>query len=327
MKRSKPKAARRQAAKPDELPVRLTNPDRVLFPETGLTKRGLAEYYTTIADWIMPHLVDRPLSLLRCPAGREGTCFFQKHAAAGTPEALRRIEIQEKDEVDTYLIADDLPGLLSLAQMSILEIHPWGSRGDRLEQPDRLIFDLDPGPGVPWKEVVQAAVQLRDSLEQIDLQSFVKTTGGKGLHVVVPLAPRRADWDAAKAFARTVAEHFAAEQPSRFVATMSKAQRKGKIFIDYFRNDRGATAVAPYSTRAKPGAPVSCPIRWDELSAKLRSDAFTVANLPARLQALKSDPWEGFFNVKQQIPQAQPREVTVGAEHCWHATCMQPGHG
>ena len=193
--------------------------------------------------------------MLRCPEGREGTCFFQKHAAAGTPDVLRRIEIQEKEEVETYLIADDLPGLLSLAQMSILEIHPWGSRGDRLEQPDRLIFDLDPGPGVPWKEVVQAAFDLRDSLAQIDLQSFVKTTGGKGLHVVVPLAPRRVDWEAAKTFARSVAEHFAAEQPERFIATMSKAQRKGKIFIDYLRNDRGATAVAPYSTRAKPVRP------------------------------------------------------------------------
>lgn len=307
MNRTKSRAAARRAkaTSPAELPVRLTNPDRILFPEMGLTKRGLAEYYASIADWILPHLAGRPLSMLRCPAGREGTCFFQKHAGAGTPEALRRIEIQEKNEAETYLIADDLPGLLSLAQMSILEIHPWGSRGDRLEQPDRLIFDLDPGPGVPWKEVVQAAFDLRDSLEQIDLKSFVKTTGGKGLHIVVPLSPRRAVWAEAKAFARSVAEHFAAEQPRRFVATMSKAQRKGKIFIDYLRNDRGATAVAPYSTRAKPGAPVSCPIAWDELSAKLHSDAFIVANVPPRLRLLKSDPWEGFFEIKQQIPKAQ----------------------
>ena len=314
MKRTKPGAAPRRAKSPrqpaksagpadaGELPVRLTNPDRILFPETGLTKRGLAEYYAQVAEWILPHLAGRPLSMLRCPEGREGACFFQKHAAAGTPDALRRIEIQEKEEVETYLIADDLPGLLSLAQMSILEIHPWGSRGDRLEQPDRLIFDLDPGPGVPWKDVVQAAFAMRDSLAQIDLQSFVKTTGGKGLHIVVPLAPRRADWDAAKAFARSVAEHFAAEQPERFIATMSKAQRKGKIFIDYLRNDRGATAVAPYSTRAKPSAPVSCPVSWNELSAKLGPADFTVANVPSRLRALRRDPWPGFFTLKQQLP-------------------------
>lgn len=305
--RSRKTARRAQTTSPAYLPVRLTHPDRILFPETGLTKRGLAEYYAAIADWILPHLANRPLSMLRCPEGRAGTCFFQKHAAAGTPEALRRIEIQEKSAVETYLIADDLAGLLSLTQMSILEIHPWGSRGDRLEQPDRLIFDLDPGPGVPWKEVVRAAFDLRDSLEQIDLQSFVKTTGGKGLHIVVPLSPRRVDWEEAKMFARSVAEHFAAEQPRRFVATMSKAQRQGKIFIDYLRNDRGATAVAPYSTRAKPGAPVSCPVAWDELSARLHSDAFTVANVPPRLGSLKNDPWEGFFEVKQHLPKARAR--------------------
>jgi bifunctional non-homologous end joining protein LigD len=312
MKRTTKRAARRKSkpspkpAKSEnlsaDLPVRLTNPDRVLYPETGLTKRGLAEYYAAVADWILPHLEDRPLSMLRCPEGRESQCFFQKHAAAGTPEALRRIDIQEKDEVETYLIADDLPGLLSLAQMSILEIHLWGSRGDRLEQPDRLVFDLDPGEGVPWSEVVKAAFEVREALEKLDLESFVKTTGGKGLHVVAPLAPRRHEWDFCKNFTRSIAERFAAEQPERFIATMAKARRRGKIFIDFFRNDRGATAVAPYSTRAKPSAPVSCPLTWDELIPKIGPAHFTVANVPPRLKALRRDPWHGFFQLQQQLP-------------------------
>jgi bifunctional non-homologous end joining protein LigD len=308
------KAAKKRAARPkgadfklapadaSHLSVRLTNPDRVLFADVGLTKAGLAQYYADIADWILPHLAGRPLSMLRCPEGQGKPCFFQKHAAAGTPEALRRIDIKEKHESEVYLIADDLEGLLSLAQMSILEIHPWGSRGDRLEQPDRLIFDLDPHEDVSWQRMIDAAVQVRETLEQLGLQSFLKTTGGKGLHVVVPLNPRRHEWEAAKAFTRTVAQHFADEWPDLYTATMAKAARKGRIFIDYLRNDRGATAVAPYSTRARPGAPVSTPLAWDELSDRIRSDQFRVDNVRQRLKTLKRDPWQGFFDVKQQLP-------------------------
>ena len=298
-KRPAPKAAPADAS---QLPVRLTNPDRMLFADVGLTKAGLARYYADIADWILPHLKGRPLSMLRCPEGQGEPCFFQKHAAAGTPDALRRIDIDEKQETEVYLIADDLEGLLSLAQMSILEIHPWGSRADRLEQPDRLIFDLDPHEDVPWQRMIDAARQVRLALERLGLVSFLKTTGGKGLHVVVPLNPRRHEWPEAKAFTRAVAQHLADEHPELYTANMAKAARKGRIFIDYLRNDRGATAVAPYSTRAKPGATVSTPLAWDELSDKIRSDHFRVDNLRQRLSSRKHDPWEGFFEVKQQLP-------------------------
>ena len=284
------------------LPVQLTHPDRILFADVGLTKAGLASYYAQIAAWILPHLAGRPLSMLRCPEGQGEPCFFQKHAAAGTPQALKRIDIEEKDETEVYLIADDLEGLLSLAQMSILEIHPWGSRGDRLQQPDRLIFDLDPHEDVAWQRVIDTALKLREMLEQLGLASFVKTTGGKGLHVVVPLNPRRADWKAAKAFTQAVAQHLADQSPDEYTTNMAKAARKGKIFLDYLRNDRGATAVAPYSTRAKPGAPVSTPLAWDELSSRIRSDHFRVDNVPQRLAGLPHDPWEGFFEIKQQLP-------------------------
>jgi bifunctional non-homologous end joining protein LigD len=280
----------------------LTNPDRILYPELGLTKLQLADYYQQVAKWMLPYLNDRPLSLLRCPEGQAKTCFFQKHAAAGTPDVLRRIEIEEKDGKEIYLIADDLSGLLSLAQMGVLEIHLWGSRSDRIEQPDWLVFDLDPAPDVAWKEVVSAAHLLREVLSNFKLETFVKVTGGKGVHIVAPLSPRRADWDPVKLFTQRIAQGLAEQYPDRFIAKMSKAARKGKIFIDYLRNDRGSTAIAPYSTRAKGNATVSVPLQWEELTAKMRPDHWTVENVPQRLASLKRDPWKGFFEVKQSLP-------------------------
>ena len=286
----------------------LTHPERVLFPESGITKLGLATYYARVAPHMLPHLEGRPLSLVRCPQGHAaGKCFYQKHAAAGTPKALRRIDIQEKDGVEEYLIVDNVEGLLALAQMSVLEIHPWGSREDRLDQPDRLFFDLDPDEAVPWQQVIDAAIAVREALKEMGLTSFLKTTGGKGLHVVVPLSPRRADWDTAKQFTREVAEDFARRLPKLFTSVMSKAARRGKIFIDYLRNDRGSTAIAPFSTRAKPGAPVSVPLEWEELSPALRSNHFTIDNLPARLETLRRDPWKGFSEVKQGLPKRRSR--------------------
>ena len=251
---------------------------------------------------MLPFLKNRSLSLLRCPEGQAKTCFFQKHAAAGTPDALKRIEIEEKDGLETYLMANDLPGLLSLAQMGVLEIHLWGSRGDRIEQPDWLVFDLDPAPDVKWPVVVDAAHQMRELLKNLSLETFVKMTGGKGVHVVAPLSPRRAEWDAVKSFTQQVAQGLAEQYPDRFVAKMSKAARKGKIFVDYLRNDRGSTAIAPYSTRAKEVATVAVPLTWDELTVKMKPDAWNVENLPRRLQALQQDPWEGFWEVKQGLP-------------------------
>jgi bifunctional non-homologous end joining protein LigD len=290
--------------------VRLTNPDRVLFPEQGCTKRDLARYYETVADRILPHVVDRPLTLVRCPQGREKQCFYQKHLTEGMPEPVRGIRIEETEGSALYVGIDDTEGLVTLVQFGVLEIHPWGSRADRLGRPDRLIFDLDPGEGVRWKQVVGAALRVRERLGDLGLTTFVRTTGGKGIHVVAPLV-RRSEWDEVKGFAGDVARGFEREDPDRFIATMSKARRKGRIFVDYLRNARGATAVASYSTRAKAGAPVATPLGWDELERLSGPDHYTIVNLPARLRARKKDPWEGFFDVRQSLTRAM-REGAAG---------------
>jgi bifunctional non-homologous end joining protein LigD len=216
-----------------------------LYPELGARKIDVANYYAQVADWILPHLAERPLSLLRCPEGRQGDCFFQKHAMAGLPDVVGRVQIQEKGKTASHLVVKNLAGLIVLVQFGVLEFHLWGSRADDIERPDRLVFDLDPGEDVAWKEMIAAARAMRGALADLGLESFVKTTGGKGLHVVAPI--RRHDtWDEVKPFCRAVAQRFAAEAPERYTTNMSKAARPGKIFIDYLRNDRGATAIAPY---------------------------------------------------------------------------------
>ena len=290
-------AAKTPAAKATA--VRLTNPARLLWPEQGVTKQGLADFYTEIADWILPHIVGRPLSLFRCPGGIHEDCFFQKHRWAGIGEALREVKVPIDDE--KMLAIDDLDGLLELVQASVLEIHPWGSKVETPELPDRVILDLDPGDGVPWENVVEGARDARDRLAEKGLKSFVKTTGGKGLHVVFPLKPK-ADWETIKAFAQKIAEEMAAARPDRYVATMAKKVRHGRIYVDYVRNGMGATAVAAYSTRARPGAAVSTPLAWDELGPQIRANHFTVENLPNRLAYLDRDPWEGFFSLSQTLP-------------------------
>jgi bifunctional non-homologous end joining protein LigD len=280
--------------------VQLSHPDKVLYPEDGITKLDLARYYEDIAQWMLPHVENRLLSLVRCPQGIGHKCFFQKHPGSGISDALRRFDVQEKNEVEQHLALYDVAGLVSLVQMGVLEIHIWGSQADRHEKPDRLIFDLDPDPSVEWPAVVTAANEVRLLLEELDLVSFVKTTGGKGLHVVVPIQ-RRTNWDDAKEFCRSVAEFMVAAAPDRYIAKMSKAARRRKIFVDYLRNDLGATAIAPYSTRNRKGAPVSVPITWDELSSRIKSDHFNIRNLPARLAKLKKVPWADIKTTKQSI--------------------------
>jgi bifunctional non-homologous end joining protein LigD len=279
--------------------TKLTHPDRVLFPDIGLTKQGLARYYEQVADWIVPHLRGRPLTLVRCPQGYQ-ECFYQKHVNETVPKPIGRVEIDEDGSTATYMVADSLEALLGLVQMGVLELHTWGATRDRLDRPDRLTFDLDPDPSVPWNQVIEAAQLLRTLLDELGLVSFVKTTGGKGLHVVVPIH-RTQSWDDLKTFSKSVAEHVARTIPQRFTANMAKRVRKGKIFIDYLRNARGATAIAAYSTRAKPGAPVSVPLAWDELSPTLKSDHFNVNTVPKRLRDLRGDPWAGYDQVKQKI--------------------------
>ncbi len=280
--------------------MRLTHPDRVIFPGQGLTKRDLAEYYAAIAPQILPHIANRPLSLVRCPSGAGSKCFYQKHPVAGMSEDIHRVRIKEKNGTTNYVFVDDAQGLLELIQFGTLEIHPWGSRIDDVDHPDRLIFDLDPDPSVPWKRVVQAAQEVRALLDEIGLRSFPKTTGGKGLHVVVPIEPR-VEWAPAKQFCRQIAELLAARTPESYTTNMSKSLRKGRIFIDFLRNDFGSTAVAAYSTRARNGAPVAVPLAWREVTPDLAPARFTIATVRERVKRQRADPWKEFWILRQRL--------------------------
>jgi bifunctional non-homologous end joining protein LigD len=282
--------------------VKLTNPGRLLWPEQGITKQGLADFYAEIADWILPHIAGRPLSLVRCPGGVQEQCFFQKHKWAGLGDAVRLVKVP--GEKEPMLALDGLAGLLELVQASVLEIHPWGATADQPELPDRVTIDLDPGDNVPWQRVIDAALEVRTRLDALGLQSFVKTTGGKGLHVVFPLTPK-ADWDTIKRFAQSIAEQMAADAPLLYTANMGKRNRVGRIYVDYLRNGMGATAIAAYSTRARPGAAVSTPLGWDELGPAIRANHFTVENLPKRLPFLERDPWDGIAELRQELPGAR----------------------
>jgi len=277
--------------------VTLSHPDRVYWADAGVSKRDLAEFYTQVWKWMRQHVVGRPIALLRCPEGAAGQCFFQKHAAAGIATEHLHL-IPEKG--DKIISIDDLAGLVSLVQAGVLEIHTRGTTVDDRERDDRLVFDLDPGPGTGWKDVVAAAREVRERLARLKLESFVKTSGGKGLHVVLPIKPT--PWDQAKDFAYAVATSMAADAPAHYTASAAKNKRNKLIFIDYLRNSREATAVAPYSTRARPGAPVSTPIEWSEFGTLERSDQFTVLNLPARLARLRTDPWATIGRLKQALP-------------------------
>ena len=306
VKRGQPMATARGAQATEVAGVRLTHPDRVLYPPQGITKLSLARFYESIAEHALPHLIDRPTALVRCPEGVDKECFYQKHTGTWAPDALRRVKIKEKTKVGEYLVVDDLPGLIALVQIGILEIHTWNSVVKQLERPSRMVFDLDPGPDVAWARVIDGARLIRARLEAVGLESFVKTTGGKGLHVVAPLAPG-VTWEQGSEFARTLAEDIAREDPRGYTAQMAKSARPGKIFIDYLRNVRGATSVAAYSTRARPGAPVSVPVSWDELTEDLRSDQFTVENLPERLAAQRKDPWSRYWSARQSLPSVRGR--------------------
>ncbi len=293
--------------------VMLTHPDRILFPEQRVTKLALARYYESISDRIVPHLEDRPLTVVRCPEGYTKECFYQKHANDRIPEAIGRVEIPGDNGTDCYMVADSLEALVGLVQMGVLELHTWGSKRDKLERPDRIVLDLDPDPAVEWPSVIEGAQLLRTLLDELNLASFVKTTGGKGLHIAVPLQ-RVHTWDEVKTFSKALADHLARMIPDRFLANMSKRKRKGKIFVDYLRNARGATAVAAFSTRARPGAPLSVPLAWDELSVDIRSDHYMLANLPDRLRTLRHDPWKDYFSLKQKITKTMMRRVAEQRE-------------
>ena len=283
--------------------IKLTHPDRILYPEQGITKRELALYFEQIADWILPHVVDRPLTLVRCPEGHNKQCFYQRHVTDSASEWIRPVPIREKGKLVNYVAIKDLQGLIALVQMGVLELHTWGCTTDHIDQPDRLIFDLDPDPEISWEPLKQAAQSLRAYLSDLGLTSFVKTTGGKGLHVVVPVVPK-IDWDNAKEFSKRVAEWMVRQAPDRYTATMSKAKRQGKIYIDYLRNAKTATAVSAYSTRARAGAPVSVPLRWGELGGDVREDYFNVRNILQHLSRSRKDPWHDYETARRAITPA-----------------------
>lgn len=280
--------------------VRLTHPGRVLYPLHGVTKQDLAEYLARMAPRLLPHVVNRPMSLVRCPQGRSGKCFFQRHVTRGLPEAFHAVRIPGKDK-EPYLYVDSVEGIVSSAQIGALELHLWGARIEAIECPDRMVFDLDPDPAVPFSEVRHTAERLREILESAALHSFPMLTGGKGLHVVVPLAGAHG-WDDVKRFSRGIAAALAADEPHRYTIKAAKNRRTNRIFIDWMRNLRGGTAIAPYSTRAREGCPVATPVTWRELSRIDRADKYTIHTLPRRLRSLRSDPWEDYFHTDQDIP-------------------------
>ncbi|WP_064693788.1 DNA ligase D [Rhizobium aegyptiacum] len=278
-----------------KLTVTLTHPDRIYWPDVGVTKEGLANYYAQVWRFMAPYVVNRPLALLRLPAGIDGRQrFFQKHAWKGMNPHIEEITDPKDKQGEKLLRITDFDGIVALVQSAALEIHPWGTTTNDWEKPDMITMDLDPDDEVEWKDVIASACELKERLETEGLAAFVKTSGGKGLHVVTPLTPK-AGWVEVKAFAKWLADSMSADHPDRYLATATKAKRKGRIFIDYLRNGRGNTAVAPYSTRARPGAAVSMPLEWSELTPDVGPAYFTVDNTPTRLDALPRDPWDGFF--------------------------------
>ena len=291
--------------------VKLSSPGKVLFAEQGVTKADLAAHYERVAERILPHVSKRLLSLVRCPEGAAGECFFQKHESRGFPKQLKKQEIEENNgKRVSYLYVDDLAGLIAGVQMGTLEFHIWGSRIDRLEHPDRLVFDLDPDEGLNFADVRAAAVDVRDRLEKLGLKTVPMVTGGKGVHVVAPLQ-RKTEWTQVKAFAHGFATKLGEDDPELYVANMAKAKRKGRIFVDYLRNERGSTAICPYSTRARKGAPVAVPVSWEELSSLEAANLFHIADMEARMAA--PDPWAEAATWRQALTKPMLAAVDAGS--------------
>lgn len=288
--------------------VKVTHPERVLFDELGLTKEALAKYYESVADHLLPDLKNRPLSLVRCPQGPGEGCFYQKHIDKAWSDEIERVKIPESDGEGIYAVANSPAAVVALVQKGVIELHVWGSTTRDLGKPDRMVFDLDPDVAVPWREVMAATRLTREKLEDIGLESFLKTSGGKGLHVVVPLSPRH-DWDEVKEFSRAVAESLAGENPRLFTSKMAKKERTRRIFIDYLRNSSGATTVAAYSVRARKGAPVSVPLHWDELGGRMKPSSFHVGNVMRRLKGIHSDPWKAFRRKSQTLTATMKRKL------------------
>lgn len=270
-----------------------------MWRDLGVTKLDLARYHERIGDWIVPHVAGRPLTLVRCPEGVEAGCQFMRHARVWGSAPLRRVTIPEKTKVGEYLVADTTAAVVALAQMGVVEVHTWNTRTGAVELPDRIVLDLDPGPAVPFAEVVRGARLLREVLASVGLDSWVKTTGGVGLHVVAPIRAEH-DWSVCLAFAKNVARAIEDRYPDRYTTWLPKQGREKKILIDYLRNNRTNTSISAYSPRARAGAPVSTPVTWEELS-RVAPAKLTLLTVPRRLARLKEDPWKGYFRCKQRL--------------------------
>ena len=281
----------------------ITNPDREMFEPGGPSKLDIVLYYAKVGDWMLPEIINRPLTLIRCPTGKLKDSFYQRHRSEGMPADIKSIQIEEEGEHERreFIYVDGPGGLLQLAQFGVAEFHPWGARIDKLDRPDRIIFDLDPDEGLDWRDVVAAAFDVREALDGLGLTGFVRTTGGKGLHVVVPIA-RRHGWPAVKEWTRCFAVAMAERAPHRYTANPQKGQRRGRIYIDYLRNTRGATAVGSFSLRARAGVPVATPLGWDELRRLDDPTEFTWQSVPERLATLARDPWAGFGTAAKSLP-------------------------
>lgn len=307
-------AKKRQASieRSEAFPIPLTNPDRQVDEESKLTKRELAEYFWAVRKHLLPHVLNRPLSIVRCPRGSTKPCFYQKHVTGSLPEGIDGIDVREREsgEMEAYLTLSSPVGLAGLAQMGVVEIHPWGSSNHDIEKPDRLVFDLDPDEAIDWATLAQSAKEVRAFLKQLGLESFLKTTGGKGLHVVAPIEPEH-DWPVVKTFALGIAKTIEERNPDLYLTKMTKAARKGKIYIDYLRNERGATSIAPYSPRARHGAPVAVPLRWEELGSA-KPPRFLVAKFSEWKTRLRHDPWKAMIELRQSIPEDVLAKFTSG---------------
>jgi bifunctional non-homologous end joining protein LigD len=294
--KSTPKSSSKSGA---GLPI--SHPEKILDAESGMTKLDLANFYLGVSEYMLPHVADRPLSIVRCPEGTAKQCFFQKHIGKGLPPGIGSVPVPDKKTgaIEQYVTLNTAEGLVGMAQLGVLEIHPWGSKNDDLEHPDRIIFDMDPDEAIDWKTLAATAKVFRALLEDLGLQSFLKVTGGKGLHVVVPIRPEN-DWPIIKDFAHDIVLGMERKNPDLYVTKMTKALRKNRIYLDYLRNDRGSTAVAPYSPRARSGVPVSLPLDWKVLEAKARP-VFRVTDFDSWKKHLKTDPWAEMGRLKQRL--------------------------
>jgi len=294
------RAAERRADTALVAGVRITHPDKLMFPELGLTKLDIARYYERVAPRMLPHLIGRPLTLVFCPAGVGEGCAYLRHSKVWGPRVIRRVRIREKTKVGEYMVVDSIEGLISLAQMNVMEIHTWNSATDHPEQPDRIVLDLDPGKEIAWAQVIEAAKLVRDLLSGIGLNAWVKTTGGRGLHVVVPIVPEH-EWAACLAFARAVALLMVERDPDRYTTDFRRAGRENKVLVDYLRNNRTNTSICAYAVRAREGAPISMPVSWADLKPSLKPDRFTVTRAGSYLTARRVDPWNDYWRAKQRL--------------------------